>query len=88
MTEKILIESQIEKKEQEIEALKAKLKSKKMELQLLQEKKKSLEEKAQAEFNAKVVSEMEQRFGKFDENTFEIFLKNLDGKNSLSGEFN
>lgn len=83
MSEKLLIEKQIEKKEQEIESLKSKLKSKKMELQLLQEKKKSLEEKAQAEFNARVVSEMEQRFGKFDEESLEKFLNSLDNKSGF-----
>lgn len=81
MKEKELIELQIQKKKEEIENLKLKQKRKKAELQILLDKKKVLEEKHEAEFNARVVAEMEQRFGTFDEESLDVFLKMLDGKN-------
>lgn len=84
MSEREELEMQIQKKTKEIEDLKSKQKRKKSELQNLLEKKKLLEEKEAAAFNARVVAEMEQRFGKFDEVSLNHFLNQLDGKNNLS----
>lgn len=84
MSEREELEMQIQKKTKEIENLKSKQKRKKSELQNLLEKKNLLEEKEAAAFNARVVAEMEQRFGKFDEVSLNHFLNQLDGKNNLS----
>ena len=40
-------------------------------------------EQEEVAFNAKVVAEMEQRFGKFDEESFQKFLNELDTKEAL-----
>lgn len=83
MSELNLIEQQIYLKEQEIENLKIKMKKKKSELQILIDKKTAQEEKERAAFNAKVVAEMEQRFGKFDDTSFENFLERIDSTNDI-----
>lgn len=72
------LEARIEKKKGEIRSMQKRLKKKKNELRELEWKQEREKEKKQAEFNAKVVEEMEQRFGKFTEESLEEFLKNLD----------
>ena len=83
MSEAENLKIKIEKKKEEIENLKAKLKKKKSELQLLTDQLDRLLEQEAVAFNAKVVAEMEQRFGKFDEESFQKFLNELDTKEAL-----
>lgn len=84
MNEAENLKIKIEKKKEEIENLKAKLKKKKSELQLLMDQLDRLLEQEEVAFNAKVVAEMEQRFGKFDEESLKEFLQNLDAKSDFS----
>ena len=78
MSEAENLKTKIEKKKDEIENMKTKLKKKKSELQLLTDQLERILEQEEVAFNAKVVAEMEQRFGKFDEDTFQKFLDELD----------
>lgn len=77
---------QIEKKKEEIRSMQERLKKKKNELKELELKLEIEKAKEQAEFNAKVVKEMERRFGKFTEESLEEFLKNLDTGSSVTME--
>ena len=79
MSEVENLKIKIEKKKEEIE----KLKKKKSELQLLTDQLDRMMEQEEVAFNAKVVAEMEQRFGKFDEESFQKFLEELDTKEAL-----
>ncbi len=83
MSEVENLKIKIEKKKEEVENLKAKLKKKKSELQLLTDQLDRMMEQEEVAFNAKVVAEMEQRFGKFDEESFQKFLEELDTKEAL-----
>lgn len=67
----------------EAENLKIKIEKKKSELQLLTDQLDRMMEQEEVAFNAKVVAEMEQRFGKFDEESFQKFLNELDTKEAL-----
>lgn len=78
MSEVENLKIKIEKKKEEIENLKTKLKKKKSELQLLTDQLERILEQEEVAFNAKVVAEMEQRFGKIDEDSFQKFLDELD----------
>ena len=78
MSEAEILKNKIEKKKDEIENMKTKLKKKKSELQLLTDQLERILEQEEVAFNAKVVAEMEQRFGKFDEDSFQKFLDELD----------
>lgn len=78
-----MLEVQIKKKKEEICSLQKRLKKKKNELKELELKLETAEAKKQAAFNAKVVEEMEQRFGKFTEESLGEFLKNLDAGSSV-----
>ena len=78
MSEVENLKIKIEKKKEEIENLKTKLKKKKSELQLLTDQLDRILEQEEVAFNAIVVAEMEQRFGKFDEDSFQKFLDELD----------
>ena len=77
MSEVENLKIKIEKKKEEIENLKTKLKKKKSELQLLTDQLERILEQEEVAFNAKVVAEMEQRFGKYDEDSFEKFWDEL-----------
>lgn len=81
-----LLEVKIEKKKEEIQSLHIRLKKKKNELKELELKLERAKAKEQAKFNARVVKEMEQRFGKFTEENLEEFLKNLDISSSTTGK--
>lgn len=83
MSEAENLKNKIEKKKDEIENMKTKLKKKKSELQLLTDQLDRMMEQEEVAFNAKVVAEMEQRFGKFDEESFQKFLEELDTKEAL-----
>lgn len=83
MSEAEILKNKIEKKKDEIENMKTKLKKKKSELQLLTDQLDRMMEQEEVAFNAKVVAEMEQRFGKFDEESFQKFLNELDTKEAL-----
>lgn len=78
------LESQIEKKKEEIRSMQKRLKKKKNELKELELKLEIAKAKEQAEFNAKVVKEMEQRFGKFTEESLAEFLKNIDTSSTIT----
>lgn len=80
------LELEIKKKEEEIRSIQNRLKKKKNELKELELKLEIEKAKEQAEFNAKVVKEMEQRFGKFTEESLEEFLKNLDASSSVTSD--
>ena len=56
-------------------------------MQLLTDQLDRLLEQEEVAFNAKVVAEMEQRFGKFDEDSFQKFLNELD-KEDVSHNLN
>ena len=83
MSEAEILKNKIEKKKDKIENMKTKLKKKKSELQLLTDQLDRMMEQEEVAFNAKVVAEMEQRFGKFDEESFQKFLEELDTKEAL-----
>lgn len=87
MSEVENLKIKIENKKDEIENLKTKLKKKKSELQLLTDQLDRILEQEEVAFNAKVVAEMEQRFGKFDEDSFQKFLDELD-KEDVSHNLN
>lgn len=82
----LLLEAKIEKKKEEIHSMQERLKKKKNELRELELKLEIAKAKEQAEFNARVVKEMEQRFGKFTEKSLEEFLENLDAGSSAAAD--
>ena len=74
----MILEEKVQRKKEEIKSLQTKLKKKKMELNELQLRIEMEEKKEKAEFNEKIVQELESRYGKLSEEKLHDLFQRLE----------